>query len=54
MVNVRELEEQLARIKIDKQGFKKEIKRQRKANNRLARELGYPRGIKQMKMEGAL
>jgi len=32
----------------------KRIKKMQRENNKLAKELGYPRGVKQMKEEGAI
>ena len=34
--------------------IKRETNKRVRENNKLARELGYPRGVKQMKEEGAL
>jgi len=44
----------LAKIKKDRVGFMKMARAKNRELNREARELGYPRGIKQMKEEGVL
>lgn len=48
------LEETLKRIRKNREKAKKEIAKIRRENNKMARDLSYPRGVKQMKEEGVL
>lgn len=48
------LEEKLEMIRADKEGFKKKARAETRRLNKEARGLGYARGVKQMKEEGAL
>ena len=48
------VDKMLKKLKENREEFMKESRKRTREVNKLAREMGYPRGVKQMKEEGVL
>lgn len=49
-----DIEKELKKLKENKEEFKRESRKRTREMNKTARELGFPRGIKQMIEEGEI